>query len=122
MSGEERTGHAAHTRDAEERGLPGEFPRPVKLTLMGAGSTFTPRLVNDLLRSPGASQGEIALCDIDSDRLRTMHELIRRLVAKLERPGWKVSASTERRELLAGSHYLVNCIEVSGLDCVWSGV
>jgi alpha-galactosidase len=31
---------------------------------------------------------------------------------------WRVSASSERRDLLAGADYLINCIEVSGLDCV----
>ncbi len=31
---------------------------------------------------------------------------------------WNVVASTDRTEVLAGSHYIVNCIEVSGLACV----
>jgi len=33
---------------------------------------------------------------------------------------WTVEASTERREVLPGTHYLVNCIEVSGMQCVRS--
>ncbi|MBW2280591.1 MAG: alpha-glucosidase/alpha-galactosidase [Deltaproteobacteria bacterium] len=120
MSGadEKTRGHAAHTRDAEERGLPGEFSRPVRIAMLGAGSSFTPRLVNDVLRTPGAERGQIALCDIDENRLGTMHALIEKLIASLGRDGWTVESSTKRTDLLEGSHYLVNCIEVSGVDCV----
>ncbi len=32
--------------------------------------------------------------------------------------GWKVIASPDRRAMLKGSDYIVNCIEVSGLECV----
>jgi alpha-galactosidase len=112
------TGHAAHMKDAEERGLPGEFPRPIRITMMGAGSMFTPQLVNDVLRAPGAARGQIALCDIDEKRLGTMKALIEKIIAELGREGWTVEASPERRDLLPGSHYIVNCIEVSGVDCV----
>jgi alpha-galactosidase len=79
---------------------------------------FTPRLLNDALRSPGPERGEIALCDVDEDRLGTMKSLIERMVDQLGRGGWTVEASPERRDLLPGSHYIVNCIEVSGVDCV----
>ena len=71
---ESTRGHAAHTQDAAERGLQGEFTRPVRITLLGAGSRFTPRLVNDVLRTPGAERGEIALCDgwtVESSTRRT---------------------------------------------------
>jgi alpha-galactosidase len=47
-----------------------------------------------------------------------MHQLIEKLVAQLGRDGWSVEASTERKDVLPGSHYLVNCIEVSGTECV----
>jgi alpha-galactosidase len=111
-------GHAGHTKDAASLGLAGSMPRPIKVTMMGAGSGFTPRLVNDLLRIPGGSGGTIALVDIDAERLRTMTRLIRRLVERVGAKGWRVQASADRREVLAGSDYVVNCIEVSGVDCV----
>jgi alpha-galactosidase len=97
---------------------PGQMPRPIKITVLGAGSMFTPKLVNDVLRIPGEQGGIIGLVDIDPHRLTTMHRLIKRLVAHLGKPSWKVIASTDRKEILGGSHYLVNCIEVSGMDCV----
>jgi alpha-galactosidase len=112
-------GHAEHTKSADQQlGLSGKFHRPIKISVIGAGSGFTPRLVNDVLLIPGAGRGEIALVDVDKSRLRTMHQLISRLVAKLGRAGWKVTASPQRREVLRGTDYLVNCIEISGLQCV----
>ena len=113
------SGHAAHTRDAVAAGLPGGFDRPIKLTLLGAGSGFTPRLVNDVLRIPGNQGGVVALVDIDMSRLRTMSQLIAKLIARLgQEKRWKVVASAERTELLPGTDYVVNCIEVSGVHCV----
>ncbi len=114
------SGHAAHTRNAAQRGLQGRFDRSIKLTFLGAGSFFAPNLVNDLVRAPGNRGGTIALVDIDAARLSLSARLIRRLVAA-HAPAdarWKVVASVERREALAGSDYIVNCIEVSGRECV----
>ncbi len=111
--------HEAHVRDAAERGLPGRFTRRIKVTMMGAGSAFTPRLTNDILSIPGALGGTIALVDIDPDRLSTMERLIRRLIeGKGLANRWDVLASTDRTEVMGGSDYLTNCIEVSGLECV----
>ncbi|HYP17274.1 MAG TPA: alpha-glucosidase/alpha-galactosidase [Opitutus sp.] len=111
-------GHAAHTQDAAERGLAGAMRRPVKITMLGAGSGFTPRLVNDVLRIPGEQGGVIALVDVDRERLRTMHALIEKLCAQLGKTNWRVVASPERTKVLGGSDYVVNCIEVSGVECV----
>ena len=93
------SGHAAHTQDAAAQGLPGAVQRPIKLVMLGAGSGFTPRLVNDVLRIPGNQGGVVALVDIDLSRLRTMHKLIAKLVAKLgQEKRWKVvSSPTARR-------------------------
>ena len=106
------------TRSQDAPGLPGAFSRDVTITVLGAGSMFTPRLVNDILRTPGILGGVIGLVDIDRRRLATMHKLIRALVSFLGVDGWSVKASTDRRDLLPGTDYLVNCIEVSGIDCV----
>jgi len=112
-------GHASHTQDAAARGLAGECLRPIKVTLLGAGSGFTPRLINDIVRIPGNRGGTIALVDIDTKRLSTMVKVIERLVAQLGQAGeWAVVGSAERREVMSDSDYLINCIEVSGTDCV----
>lgn len=92
--------------------------RPIKITMLGAGSGFTPRLVNDVFRIPGNVGGTIALVDIDKSRLSAMQGVVKKVLAKTGAKGWKIEASTNRKQVLRGSDYVVNCIEVSGLDCV----
>ncbi len=74
--------------------------------------------MNDVLRIPGNQGGLIALVDIDRERLRTMHKLIEKVIAHLGVKGWSVISSDNRKSVLKGSDYIVNCIEVSGLQCV----
>lgn len=112
-------GHAAHTQDATVRSLPGKFQRPIKVSVTGAGSGFTPRLLNDIVKTPHHCGGTLALVDTDFGRLRVMKKII---AALCERSGggasWKVIASTDRRKVLKDSDYLINTIEVSGAACV----
>jgi alpha-galactosidase len=115
---EKNMGHAAHSQAADSQsGLPGRITRKIKITFIGAGSMFTPRLISDVLRIPNAVGGTFALVDIDPTRLRVMQQLVTRMVAA-DGGRWKVEASTDRKKVLRGSDYLVNCIEVSGTDCV----
>jgi len=112
-------GHVAHTKDADsQKGLDGEVRGPMKLTMLGAGSGFTPRLVSDVVQMAGNQGGEIGLVDIDPKRLATVHKFIKLLLRHLGVTGWKLKATTKRREVLAGSDYVVSCVEVSGADCV----
>ena len=118
MADETTVGHAAHSKSAEDVGLAGAMPRPIKIVMLGAGSGFTPTILNDVLSIPGERGGQIALVDIDASRLETMHKVIVRLIDEKGKSGWSVQASTDRRDVLAGADYIVNCIEVSGLGCV----
>lgn len=117
---ESKLGHAAHSKAADsQEGLKGRFQRPVNITFMGAGSGFCPRLCADVLLIPGNDRGEFRLCDIDEERLSTMHQVVQKLIRDSGRSdGWTVRSSTDRRELLAGTTYAVCCVEVSGLACV----
>ena len=99
------------------RSLPGEFPRSIKITFLGAGSIFVSRLLVDVLLS-GATHGEFVLVDIDKNRLAVIARLAEKLVRDYQRPGWKIRACTDRRAVLPGSHYVVNCIEVGGVACI----
>jgi alpha-galactosidase len=111
-------GHSEHTKSADTLSLPGAITRPIKITMLGAGSGFTPKLITYVISIAGNQGGVIALVDIDEERLGTMHQLIKKLFAEREAAGWTVVASKDRTQVLAGSHYIVNCIEVSGLACV----
>lgn len=117
---EAKLGHAAHTKAADsQEGLRGRINRPLHVTFMGAGSGFCPTLCRDVLLTPGADRGEFRLCDIDTERLSTMHQVIARLITDTGRDdGWSVRSSVDRRELLPGTDYAVCCVEVSGLACV----
>jgi alpha-galactosidase len=86
-----------------------------KITYVGAGSAvFARQLLTDVLAIDGLPQGEIALVDIDAERLELAHAIVERIV-QLSGKHWRVTASTERRELLAGSDFVINSIEVAGL-------
>lgn len=113
-------GHEAHTQVADsQRGLPGSIHRPIHLTFLGAGSGFCPRLSADVLLIPGADHGEIRLVDIDKARLDTVAKVVQKVIKDLGKDGgWKVRATTERREVLPGTTHAVCCVEVSGTACV----
>ncbi len=86
-----------------------------KIALIGAGSTiFAQRLIGDILLTPElAKDTQIALHDIDEERLRTSEIVTRRITEKL---GLKtlVFSSTDRREVLAGSDYVIFMMQVGG--------
>jgi alpha-galactosidase len=47
-----------------------------------------------------------------------MSDLAEKLVEQYRRPGWKITPSTDRRQVLPGADYIVNCIEVSGVSYI----
>src|SRR6266487_4204806 len=62
----------------------------------------------------GLDEGCFALVDIDPARLELAHQVAERLIA-LSGKHWSVRASTQRRDLLTGSDFIINSIEVAGL-------
>lgn len=89
-----------------------------KIAILGAGSTvFAAELMRDILAIPSLEQGEFALVDIDTTRLELAHRMAEYLIEHSGK-NWQVSASSNRRQVLAGSDYLINTIEVAGLENV----
>ena len=89
-----------------------------KVTLVGAGSTvFARQLMTDILAIKGLDEGVFALVDIDATRLDLARRIAERLI-ELTGAKWKVEASTDRNEVLHGTDYLINSIEVAGLKNV----
>ena len=85
------------------------------ITILGAGSTvFARQLMTDILQIEGLDEGCFALVDIDANRLELARQIAERLITRSGKR-WRVRASTERRDLLAGSDFLINAIEVAGL-------
>jgi alpha-galactosidase len=89
-----------------------------KITYVGAGSAeFAARLITDVVATPGLDSGTFALVDVDGERLELSRRIAERVVAASGK-GWQVAASTDREEMLPGTDYLINSIEVAGLACV----
>jgi len=89
-----------------------------KVTFIGAGSAvFARQLITDILAVAGLDAGEFALVDVDVSRLDLARGIAERLV-ELSGKRWRVVASTDRRDVLPGSDYVINSIEVAGLQNV----
>ena len=86
----------------------------MKVTLIGAGSAvFAAELIKDILAIPDLDGGTFALVDVDSTRLELTRKLAGLLIEQTHKK-WTITASTNRRELLPGSDYVINSIEVGG--------
>src|SRR5256712_7491443 len=89
-----------------------------KVTMIGAGSAvFARQVITDTLAIDGLDDGVFALVDIDDGRLELARQIAERLV-DMSGKRWTVVASTDRREVLQDSDYIVNSIEVAGLQNV----
>jgi alpha-galactosidase len=94
--------------------MPNETRRGPRITFVGAGSAvFARQLMTDVLCIEGLDPGTFALVDVDPDRLEVARRIAERLAAQLGRD-WAVVAGTERADVLAGSDFVVNSIEVAG--------
>lgn len=89
-----------------------------KITFIGAGSwVFTRNLVRDLLTYPAFADCEIALMDIDAERL----ELTRQVVEKINRAmgtNARITATLDRREALQGADGVLCTVFNGGID-IW---
>ena len=86
-----------------------------KVTFIGAGSgVFARQLITDILHIDCLGTGTFALVNLDPIRLDLTKRIAERLVAKSSK-AWQVIASTERQDVLAGTDFLINTIEVGGL-------
>jgi len=80
------------------------------IAFLGAGSVvFTRQLLTDLLRFPDLPVLDIALHDIDAERLEVARLTARDVAAQLGREV-RVTASADRREALAGADFVINLI------------
>ena len=87
----------------------------LKISLIGAGSAmFARQVVTDILAIEGLDRGTLALVDIDDERLELARQIVEKLV-RIAGKDWVVEATTQRRDVLAGTDFLINSIEVAGL-------
>ncbi len=87
-----------------------------RITFLGAGSAvFTRQLLVDILRFDDLPELEIALQDIDADRLEIARGTAEHVAQRMGRPV-KVVASLDRREMLQGATAVVIMIQVGGIE------
>ena len=88
----------------------------MKLVIIGAGSSYTPELVDGLLRRyEELPVTELCLTDISEARLSILGGLTRRMVAASGLPV-TVSATLDRRRALDGAAFVNALIRVGGMD------
>jgi 6-phospho-beta-glucosidase len=88
----------------------------MKLTLVGAGSSYTPELVDGLLRRyADLPIAELCLYDINPQRLATLAGLAARMVKASGLP-IAVTSTQDRDETLAGAAFVNTLIRVGGMD------
>ncbi len=86
----------------------------VKVAVVGAGSTYTPELVEGFARRAGSfPMDELALLDVDPERLEVVGGLAGRMLAKV---GWggRLQLTGERDEAIEGADFVIVQLRVGG--------
>ncbi|AGB42393.1 family 4 glycosyl hydrolase, alpha-galactosidase/6-phospho-beta-glucosidase [Halobacteroides halobius DSM 5150] len=85
-----------------------------KITFMGAGSTvFAKNVLGDCLLTPALKDSQIALYDIDQQRLKDSEMMLNNLNQNYDGDA-KIVAYNDRKEALRDADYVVNAIQVGG--------
>nr|WP_145405768.1 alpha-glucosidase/alpha-galactosidase [Paenibacillus xylanexedens] len=87
-----------------------------KITFLGAGSTvFVKNVLGDVMMTEALQDFELALFDIDAERLGDSERLLKSLAQSL---GSRCSVKTyhDSKEALRGAKYVINAIQVGGYD------
>jgi alpha-galactosidase len=88
----------------------------VSIAFIGAGSVvFTRQLVADILRFPELVDARLVLHDIDPERLDVAEATARQVDRQLGARA-RVVATADRRAALDGADYVINMIQVGGVD------
>lgn len=86
----------------------------MKITMIGAGSVvFTFNLLRDIFSFPELTESEIALMDIDPERLRIAEIMAHKVAEKLGAHP-TIRAYQDRKAALEGADYAINMIQVGG--------
>lgn len=87
---------------------------------MGAGSTvFARNVLGDCMCSPALCDSEIALYDIDSQRLEDSQVILSAINQNVNQGRAKIKTylgEKNRKEALRGADFVVNAIQVGGYD------
>ena len=86
-----------------------------KICLVGAGSTvFAQNILGDVLSNPELANSEIALFDIDAERLSTSEIMARRIGMSLGLSSLRITATTNRRAALKRADFVILMMQIGG--------
>lgn len=92
----------------------------VKITFMGAGSTvFARNVLGDCMCSPALCDSEIALYDIDKERLEHSFQILSAINKNINQDRAVIRTYHDvenRREALKNATFVINAIQVGGYD------
>lgn len=87
-----------------------------KVTFMGAGSTvFAKNVLGDCILTPSLGEFDIALFDIDKERLEDSRLMLENINKKYNGKA-KIASYTDRIEALRGADVVINAIQVGGYE------
>jgi len=87
-----------------------------KITFIGAGSTvFVRNVLGDIMLTPALQNFELALYDINPQRLQESETLLRAM-KKTADSQCEINSYTDRKQALQGAKYVINAIQVGGYD------
>ena len=88
-----------------------------KITFLGAGSTvFAKNVLGDCMLTPEIKDIELALYDIDMDRLEDSRVMLEKIKEETGRKDINIKAYKNRKEALKDAGYISNAIQVGGYD------
>ena len=88
----------------------------IKITFIGAGSVgFTRKLFRDILSVPELEDTHFAFTDISGKNLDMVAQLCHKDLRTNNLPA-TITTTTDRREALVDSDYVVNCTRIGGLE------
>ncbi|AJY73411.1 alpha-glucosidase/alpha-galactosidase [Paenibacillus beijingensis] len=87
-----------------------------KIVFLGAGSTvFAKNVLGDCMLTPSLQEFEIALFDINPERLRDS-EIMLNNIRETSGSSCRIKSYSDRKEALRGAKYVINAIQVGGYD------
>jgi len=85
----------------------------IKISIIGAGGSFTAGLIHDLCLTPNLYGSIISLMDINEDRLNWAYNICERYIKEME-ANFKIEKTTDRRESLKGADFVITTALIDG--------
>ena len=87
----------------------------VRICFIGAGSTiFAKNVLGDAMLTPSLQDAEIALYDIDENRLKESELMLQTINKNSNQSRAKIQSFSDRKEALKDANFVINAIQVGG--------